>query len=136
MPKDLWSTFGIGLHSDHRLNMESVNTSRDSTLGVIENIPLDFGGGPMYFQIQVTERANFEILLGRPFFTLTSCHTFDLPNREQDILITDPNTRKEMHIPTLPCVKNCQSATHGAPCTQATHNHTRTNVAKVDGQGF
>jgi hypothetical protein len=49
MPKDLWQPLGIGLQSDHRLNMESVNTSRDSMLGVIENIPLDFGGGQMFF---------------------------------------------------------------------------------------
>ncbi|KAG2739744.1 hypothetical protein P692DRAFT_201670809, partial [Suillus brevipes Sb2] len=91
MPKDVWQSLGVGLRSDHRLNMESVNTTRDSMLGVIENIPLDFGGGPMFFQAQVTERANFEILLGRPFFTLTSCRTFDLPDGEQDIVITDPN---------------------------------------------
>jgi hypothetical protein len=109
MPKDIWQSLGVGLRSDHRLSMESVNTTRDSMLGVIENIPLDFGGGPMFFQAQVTERVNFEILLRHPFFTLTSCHTYDLPDREQDIVITDLNTArgKEMHIPTLPWVKNC-----------------------------
>ena len=136
MPKDVWQSLGVGLRSDHRLNMESVNTTRDSTLGVIENIPLDFGGGPMFFQAQVTERANFEILLGRPFFTLTSCRTFDLPDGEQDIVITDPNTGKEMRIPTLPWVKNCQSATHGAPCIEGAHSHARANVSQVNGQGF
>jgi hypothetical protein len=73
-------------------------------LGVIENIPLDFGGGQMFFEVQVMEHANFKILLGHPFFTLTSCRTFDLPNGEQYILITDPNTHKEMCIPTLPWV--------------------------------
>ncbi|KAG2750989.1 hypothetical protein P692DRAFT_201710279, partial [Suillus brevipes Sb2] len=114
MPKDVWQSLGVGLHSDHHLSMESVNTTHDSTLGVIENIFLDFGSGPMFFQAQVTERANFEILLGCPFFTLTSCRTFDLPDGEQNIVITDPNTGKEMRIPTLPWVKNCQSATHGA----------------------
>jgi hypothetical protein len=30
---------------------------------------------------------------------------FDLPNGEQDILLTDPNTHKELRIPTLPWVK-------------------------------
>ncbi|KAG2748104.1 hypothetical protein P692DRAFT_201715678, partial [Suillus brevipes Sb2] len=136
MPKDVWQSLGVGLRSDHRLNMESVNTMRNSTLGVIENIPLDFGGGPMFFQAQVTERANFEILLGHPFFTLTSCRTFDLPDGEQDIVITDPNTGKEMRIPTLPWVKNCQSATHGAPCIEGAHSHVRANVSQVNGQGF
>jgi hypothetical protein len=102
MPKDLWQPLDIGLWSDHHLNMESVNTSCDSMLGVIENIPLDFGREQMFFQVQVTEHSNFEILLGHPFFTLISCHTFNLPNGEQDILITDPNTHKKMCIPTLP----------------------------------
>jgi len=72
----------------------SVNTSKGSTLGVIENVPLDFGVGPMYFQVQVT------VLLGRPFFKLATCHMFDLPNGEQDILLTDPNSCKELHLTT------------------------------------
>jgi hypothetical protein len=136
MPKEIWQSLSVGLCSDHRLNMESVNTLRDSTLGVIENIPLDFGRGPMFFQVQVTERANFEILLSRPFFMLTSCRTFDLPNGNQDILITDPNLHREMRIPTLPWVKNCQTAMHGAPCTEATHNQAHINASQVNGQGF
>jgi hypothetical protein len=77
----------------------------DSTLGMIKNVPLNFGTGPMYFQVQVTACANFDVLLGRPFFKLTLCRMFDLPNGKQDILLTDPNTRKELHIPTLPWVK-------------------------------
>jgi hypothetical protein len=136
MPKDVWKSLGINLCSGHRLNMESVNMSRDSMLGVIKSIPLDFRGGLMYFQVQVTKHANFEVLLSCPFFTLSSCCTFDLPNREQDVLLMDPNTCKELCIPTLPWVKNCQTTTHGAPCTQGTHIHTHANVAKVDDQGF
>jgi hypothetical protein len=105
MPREVWKELGVPLRSDHSLNMESVNMTCDSTLGVIENVPLNFGAGPMYFQVQVTARANFNVLLGRPFFKLTSCRTFDLPNGEQDILLTDPNERKELRIPTLPWVK-------------------------------
>jgi hypothetical protein len=72
---------------------------------MIKNVLLDFGAGPMYFQVQVTMHTNFDVLLGHPFFKLTSCQTFDLPNGKQDILLTDPNVRKELHIPTLPWVK-------------------------------
>jgi hypothetical protein len=53
--------------------MESVNMTCDSTLGMIKNVPLDFGVGPMYFQVQVTVRANFDVLLGCLFFKLMSC---------------------------------------------------------------
>jgi hypothetical protein len=105
MPREVWKELGVPLRSDHNLNMESVNMTCDLTLGVIENVPLDFGVGPMYFQVQVTAHTNFNILLGRLFFKLTSCRTFDLPNGKQDILSTDPNTRKELCIPTLPWVK-------------------------------
>jgi hypothetical protein len=73
MPREVWKELGIPLRSDHSLNMESVNMTHDSTLGVIENVLLDFGAGPMYFQVQVTACANFDVLLGRPFFKLTSC---------------------------------------------------------------
>ncbi|KAG2738154.1 hypothetical protein P692DRAFT_201731714 [Suillus brevipes Sb2] len=129
MPKVVWKELGIGLRSDYRPNMESVNTSKDTTLGVVENVPLDFGGGPMYFQVQVTERANFEILLGRPFFKLTACRTFDLPDGEQDILLTDPNTRKELRIPTLPWRKPCPRCTKGMTCVEH-------SVHKEEGKGF
>jgi len=64
MPKEVWRSLGVGLCADHTLNMESVNTMKDAMLGVVENVPLDFGAGPMFFQVQVTERANFKILLG------------------------------------------------------------------------
>lgn len=105
-------------------------------LGVIKNILLDLWG-PMFVQVQVTEHMNFEILLGCPFFTLTSCCTFDLPNGNQDILIMDPNLHREMQIPTLPWVKNCQAtAQHGAPCIEAMHNHVHVNASQIDGQGF
>jgi hypothetical protein len=64
MPKEVWRSLGVGLCLDHTLNMESVNTTKDAMLGVIKNVPLNFGAGPMFFQVQVTECINFEILLG------------------------------------------------------------------------
>jgi hypothetical protein len=101
MPRSVWRTLGgIPLRSDHKLTMESINTSTDKMLGVIENLPLDFGAGDMLFQVQVVPTANFDVLLGRLFFTLTSCRTEDLPNGEQDVTLTDSNTGKVIHIPT------------------------------------
>ncbi|KAG1770538.1 hypothetical protein EDD22DRAFT_948479 [Suillus occidentalis] len=129
MPKVVWKSLSIGLQSDYRLNMESVNTSKDTTLGIVENVPLDFGGRPMYFQVQVTECASFEILLGRPFLKLTTCRTFDLPDGEQDILLTDPNTRKELRIPTLPWCKPCPRCTKGMTCIEHSFH-------KEEGKGF
>jgi len=93
MPCSVWRTLGsILLRSDHKLTMESINTSTDEMLGVIENLPLDFRVGEMLFQVQVVPTANFDMLLGRLFFMLTSCCTEDLPNGKQDMMLTDPNT--------------------------------------------
>jgi hypothetical protein len=105
MPRKVWKELGVPLRLDHSLNMESVNMTCDSTPGMIENVPLNFGMGPMYSQVQVTVHMNFDVLLGHPFFKLTLCRTFDLPNGEQDILLTDPNACKELRIHTLPWVK-------------------------------
>ncbi|KAG1811328.1 hypothetical protein EV424DRAFT_1542549 [Suillus variegatus] len=118
MPATVWKLLSVGLQSDHRLNMELVNTNKDATLGVIKNVSLNFGGGLLYFQVQVIPRASFEILLGHPFFKLTTCRTFDLPDGEQDILVTDPNTHKELHILMLQWVKHCERCTSGLPCSE------------------
>jgi hypothetical protein len=108
MPHSVWHTLGgIPLRSDHKLTMESVNTSTDETLGVIENLPLDFGVGEMLFQVQLVPTANFNVLLGQLFFTLTSCRTEDLPNGKQDVMLTDPNTGKVIRIPTNRWAKKC-----------------------------
>jgi len=114
MPRSVWCTLGgISLRSDHKLTMESINTSTDETLGVIENLPLDFRAGEMLFQVQVVPTANFDMLLGRPFFMLTSCHTEDLPNSKQDVTLTDPNTGKVIRIPTNQWAKKCAGCKAG-----------------------
>ena len=45
MPKHVWEELGLPLHSDHVLRMTSANTSIDLTIGVLENLALDFGAG-------------------------------------------------------------------------------------------
>ncbi|KIK32851.1 hypothetical protein CY34DRAFT_100650 [Suillus luteus UH-Slu-Lm8-n1] len=108
MPARVWQSLGsIPLRPDYKLTMESVNTSTNEMLSVVENMPLDFGTGEMLFQVQIVETANFNVLLGRPFYTLTSCKTEDTPSGEQDITLIDPNTGKMIRIPTKPWIKKC-----------------------------
>ncbi|OJA07594.1 hypothetical protein AZE42_07468, partial [Rhizopogon vesiculosus] len=38
MCKDIWQSLGVPLRSDHVMTMESVNKSKDATLGIIENL--------------------------------------------------------------------------------------------------
>ncbi|KAG2128924.1 uncharacterized protein EDB93DRAFT_1094960, partial [Suillus bovinus] len=88
----------VPLCSDHQMTMESVNTSMDSTLSIMENFPLDFRTGDMMFQVQIVPMANFNILLGRPFFTLTSCQITNLSSGNQNVTLTDSNTSKVVRI--------------------------------------
>ena len=46
------------------MNMSSINTSVDTTVSVLENLALDFGGGEVLVQVQVLAQANFDLLLG------------------------------------------------------------------------
>ena len=43
MPKHIWEDLRLPLHSDHVLWMTSANTSINLTIGVVENLALDFG---------------------------------------------------------------------------------------------
>ena len=64
MPKHVGEELGLPLHSDHVLWMTSVNTSIDSTIGVLENLALDVGVGDVLLQVQIMDHTNFDLLLG------------------------------------------------------------------------
>ena len=64
MPKHVWEDLGLPIHSDHTMNMSSVNTSINTTVSILENLALDFGRGEVLVQVQVLAWANFDLLLG------------------------------------------------------------------------
>ena len=114
--KDIWQKLGVPVRTDYLMTMESANKSKDATLGVIENLRFDFGAGEMLLQVQVIEKATFEVLLGRPFYALTSCKTVDFINGDQNITISDPNSGKEIMIATRPWLKACPRCRKGVHC--------------------
>jgi len=87
--------------------MESVNWTKNVTLGVIENLVFDFGCSDMMLQVQVVEKANFDVLIGRPFFLYTSCKMQDYMNGDQDLTILNLNTGKQFMIGMKPWTKAC-----------------------------
>ena len=107
MPKCVWEELGLPLRSDHVLRMTSANTSVDSTVGVLENLALDFGAGEVLLQVQIMGRANFDLLLGRPFHCLMSTTTEDSPDGAQLITLRDPNMGKQYALPTHPWFEGC-----------------------------
>ena len=107
MPKCIWEELGLPLRSDHVLQMTSVNTSVDSTIGVLENLALDFGAGEVLHQVLIMGHANFDLLLGQPFHCLMSMTTGDSPDGAQLITLHDPNMGKQYALPTCPLFKGC-----------------------------
>ena len=67
MPKRVWEDLGLPVRSNHVMTMSNANTNTESTLSVVENLCLDFSAGKICLQVQVVPRANFDLLLGRPF---------------------------------------------------------------------
>ena len=117
MPKHVWKELGLPLCSDHVLWMMSVNTSIDSTIGVLENLALDFSAGEVLSQVQIMGCANFDLLLGRPFYCLMSATTEDSPDGAQLIMLCDPNTGKQYALPTHPWFEGCPRCHNKLHCS-------------------
>ena len=64
MPKWIWEELRLPIHSDHMMNMSSVNAGINMTLGVLKNLVINFGTGNVMVQVQILARANFDLLLG------------------------------------------------------------------------
>ena len=85
------------------MTMKSANNTDSFTLGLIPNVAFNFGDINVKLQVQVVpNEAPFDVLLGRPFFSLTSCRSQDFPSGDQHITLTCPNTNAEVTLPTHP----------------------------------
>lgn len=100
MRKEIWEQLGLPLMSDYTMVMETANKSRTTTMGLLQNLKLTFGGIDLILQVQVIDKAPFDVLLGRPFQALASCQTNDFRDGEQHIRISDPNSDRVVTIPT------------------------------------
>ena len=84
------------------LTMQSANGEVDQSLGLARNIPLCIAGITLYVQIHVIRSPAYDILLGRPFDTLTASVVRNYANEDQTITILDPNSDNRATIPTSP----------------------------------
>jgi len=93
------------------MNMISVNASSNSTIGLIHDLKVTIGGYNFYLQVQVVENALYEMLLGRPFLTLTEAQTQHYANGDSHITLQDPNMKAIITVPTKPrkCDKDSKS---------------------------
>lgn len=100
--QDLWERLGVPLRSDRLMVMESANKSKDRTLGLLQDFKISIGGNDFYLQIQVVRDAPYELLLGRPFYTLTAATHQNFTCGDSRLILTDPNTNEQITIPTRP----------------------------------
>ena len=117
MSKWMWEDLGLPVRSDHVMTMSNANTSTKSTLGIVENLHLGFGAGEICLQVQVVPRANFDLLLGRPFHCLLSASTEDFPDGSQMIILHDPNSGKAYKLPTRAWTEGCLHCWRGLFCS-------------------
>ena len=102
MRRDVWEKLRSPITSSKAMSMESANSTRAMTLGLIENQPVKLGPVTIYLQIQVVDNAPFEVLLGRPFFDVTSCSEISRSGGNHEIHIKDPKTGVSYAFPTEP----------------------------------
>ncbi|KAI6138988.1 hypothetical protein BKA82DRAFT_4365377 [Pisolithus tinctorius] len=102
LQRELWDALEAPLCTDMTMTLEAANQSKESTLGVIENATLCIGNIEAHLQIQVIDCAPFDLLLGQPFFCLLSSILHDFPDGEQSLEISNPNSGKQVLIPTQP----------------------------------
>jgi gag-polyprotein putative aspartyl protease len=98
--QDMWEKIGLPIRSDKIMIMESANKTKDETMGLLQDLKINIGGYDFYLQVQVVKDAPYEMLLGRPFFTLTQATHKHFDNGESRLTLFDPNTGDKITFPT------------------------------------
>ncbi|KAF9440755.1 hypothetical protein P691DRAFT_686564, partial [Macrolepiota fuliginosa MF-IS2] len=99
--RDVWERLGLPLFSEQNMLMESANASKEMTLGLLRDLPVQIRSSMFYLQVQVFENVPYEMLLGQPFLTLTQAQTYHYSNGDSHITLLDPNTKETLIIPTM-----------------------------------
>ncbi|KAK1218941.1 hypothetical protein PQX77_018348 [Marasmius sp. AFHP31] len=85
-----------------RIPVQSANGDTDWTLGLARNVPFKFGDVTAFLQVHIVPSPAYDVLLGRPFDILTQSIVRNFLSGDQHISLHDPNTHKNVTIPTLP----------------------------------
>ena len=91
---------GLSWDPDVVIYMQSANKSVEKSLGLARNVPFLFGDVTLYMQVHVMKNPAYDLLLGRPFDTLTESVVKTEKDGTQTITIHDPNTLKRAVVVT------------------------------------
>ena len=97
---NVWEKIGLPIRSDMIMVMESANKTKNETMGLLQDLKIVIGGNDFYLQVQVVQDAPYEMLLGRPFYTLTQASHKHFDNGDSRLTIFDPNTGDKITVPT------------------------------------
>ena len=113
MRRDIWERLRTPLDARKLMPMQSANSGKTMTIGVMEDFPVQFGPVTVRLHIQVIEDAPFEVLLGRPFFDITSCSEVSQQGGKHSIIIHDPQTQNPYLFPTQPRSRTTSRSSSG-----------------------
>jgi hypothetical protein len=83
--------------------MESASNHIEKTLGLARNVSFSVGGLDLLLQVHILEALPYWVLLGRPFDTHASSIIQTRSDRASELVLTDPNTKRIVIIPTYNC---------------------------------
>ena len=100
MSKEAAVQYGLTWDPSVRINMESASNHIEKTLGLARNVRFSVAGISVFLQVHVLENPPYQVLLGRPFETITGCDTKTKRDGSSELTLTDPNTKKMAVVPT------------------------------------
>lgn len=98
----VWNALGLPYDPTITITLQSANGGLDSSLGLMRDVPFDFGGITVLLQVHVVRDPAYDILLGRPFDVLTESVLKNFKNEDQHLTIQDPNSEAKVTLPTKP----------------------------------
>ena len=100
MSESIARDLGLAWDPDIVIYVEGVNAGVEKSLGLARNVPFAFEGVVAYLQVHVIKHTSYDILLGRPFHTVTSMTTDNDEKGGSLVTLTDPNSKKRVSLPT------------------------------------
>lgn len=82
------------------VNMESASNHVEKTLGMARNVRFSTSNIVVFLQVHILENPPYNILLGRPFETITGCNSKAQLDGSSELVLTDPNTKSVSVVPT------------------------------------
>lgn len=98
MPLRTVQRLNLPIDTHCRMNMVTANSSSNALVGVCHDVEVEIGGVKARTPIFVQAKANFELLLGRPYTRLVRAKFTSLDNGEQWAKIQEPRGDREVQF--------------------------------------